>query len=125
MKVIHHPDCLLHNPPHEILSGKLVPYAESPDRIQLIRDALDQSGQFDLSDSLDHDLDVRKCILDVHDIDYISYLKTAYVDWVNDGGSKVNATLTSRMNPHRKLSNTVGSCVTRIFRSCRSSREGC
>jgi hypothetical protein len=40
MKVVHLDDCLLHNPPREILSGKEISYFESPTRYLAIRDAL-------------------------------------------------------------------------------------
>lgn len=40
MLVFHHPDCLVHNPPTEILSGNPVPYKESPERLRVVRDAL-------------------------------------------------------------------------------------
>lgn len=48
MQVVYSDDCLLHNPPHEILSGKQVPYLESPARYLVIREALLQPA---LSDS--------------------------------------------------------------------------
>jgi acetoin utilization deacetylase AcuC-like enzyme len=126
MKVIHHCDCLLHNPPHEILSGKLVPYAESPERIELIRKALVQSGQFDLCDDLDHEIDVEKCIKDVHDPKYVSYLQTAYVDWVNDGGSKVNTVINLKhRSAYPLLFHELGGCFARVIRSYLLGSKGC
>lgn len=93
MKVFLHPNCLLHNPPHEILSGKLVPYVESPERIRLIEKSLTQSGGFTFCRDLADDIDVEKNILNIHDSKYLSYLKTAYDEWVNDGGSKVRSSI--------------------------------
>lgn len=90
MKVIHHPDCLLHNPLHEILSGRLVPYLESPSRIEYIKQALKEDGSFDLSDEVNNELDLKQYILEVHDSDYIEYLETAYDKWVEEGGETVS-----------------------------------
>ena len=42
MRVVHSDGCLLHNPQHEILSGKQVPYLESASRYLVIREALSQ-----------------------------------------------------------------------------------
>lgn len=91
MKVFFHDDCLLHNPPYEILAGNQVPYFESPSRVLLIKETMDKysDGQFDLCDELDFDLDVKKCCLRIHTADYLHYLETAYDDWVKAGGDKV------------------------------------
>ena len=91
MYVFHHPDCLLHNPPYEILSGHIVPYFESPSRTQLIKKALeeDSSSHFNLSDELDFNLDVKEHCLRVHTPDYLQYLESAYADWVKAGGDEV------------------------------------
>lgn len=89
MKVFYHDDCLLHNPPYEILSGKLVPYFEKPARIEMIKQALLEDGGFELINELIDDFDLEECILRVHTVDYLKYLKTAYDLWVEAGGSKV------------------------------------
>lgn len=91
MKVIFHDDCLLHNPPYEILSGHVVPYFESPSRLQLIKETLKKypSDQFELCNELDFDLDVKDCCLKVHTKDYLDYLETAYDEWVKAGGDEV------------------------------------
>lgn len=88
MRVVYHPDCLLHDPPFEILSGKLVPYFESPARIECILRELRQHPKYDISDSLE-DLDAERHILAVHNQLYLDYIKTAYDEWVLDGGDKV------------------------------------
>lgn len=91
MKVFFHDDCLCHNPPFEILSGNLVPYFESPSRVQLIKETLEtsSSGQFDLCNELDFNLDVKECCLRIHTADYLHYLETAYDDWVKAGGDVI------------------------------------
>lgn len=89
MKVIHHPDCLLHNPPHEILSGRPTPYLESPTRIKRILHVLQSNPSFKLSEEVDSSIDVEQAILRVHKPEYLRYLETAYEEWVKDGGDKV------------------------------------
>ena len=88
MKVVYHPDCLLHDPPYEILSGRLVPYFESPARVERILKELRQHDGYDISDTLET-LDTEQHILAVHSQDYLDYLKTAYDEWILDGGDKV------------------------------------
>lgn len=90
MLVVHSPLCLLHNPPTEILSGKPVPYKESPDRLVRVRNALssDPEAKFELV-AVDDELDIFPNILAVHSADYIAYLRSAYDEWVQEGGDKV------------------------------------
>jgi acetoin utilization deacetylase AcuC-like enzyme len=89
--------CLSHNPPHEILSGKPVPYLESPTRISKIKDTLRKRGNFELVESADPDINAHRFILSVHSRDYVQYLETAYDRWIENGGDKVRSPL------HRKL----------------------
>ncbi|TDL26404.1 Arginase/deacetylase, partial [Rickenella mellea] len=88
MRVIYNLDCRLHDPPHEILSGQLVDYLESPSRLDYILKALTTDPIFELSDAIEESIDLNKYILQVHDKDYLSYLETAYERWVEDGGDK-------------------------------------
>jgi acetoin utilization deacetylase AcuC-like enzyme len=91
MKVFFDNDCLLHNPPHEFLSGKPVPYFEAPIRVLNIREALSQHPTlFQISPiDPDTDINVREHILKVHTDDYLKYLESAYQEWIKDGGDKV------------------------------------
>ncbi|KAH8119807.1 Arginase/deacetylase [Phellopilus nigrolimitatus] len=88
MKVFYHADCLLHNPPFEIL-GKEVPYLETPSRLSIIQKALSEKpGNFEISDELDNNIDLREWILKIHESEYLDYLETAYDTWVSDGGDE-------------------------------------
>lgn len=89
MRVYSDPVCLSHNPQHEILSGKPVPYLESPTRISKIKDVLRRRGTFEIMDHADPDINALRFILSVHGRDYVQYLETAYDRWVEDGGDKV------------------------------------
>lgn len=85
MKVFFDEECLLHNPPHEILSGKLQHYLEVPKRLLEIRQALEGNTIFQIENA-DRSIDVKKHALQVHSEDYIEYLETAFRLWVEDGG---------------------------------------
>ncbi|KAL5476528.1 hypothetical protein ACEPAI_3385 [Sanghuangporus weigelae] len=90
MKIFWHPDCLLHNPPHEIFDGRETLYLEAPSRIGIIKDALEKEPQhFQITDNLDETLDLKKWILKVHEQEYLEYLEAAYEEWVADGGDEV------------------------------------
>ena len=91
MRVYWHPGTLLHNPPHEILSGRLVPYLESPDRLDKIRQALEQGDIFDIISVEDDwsDEELNQHILAVHSSEYVKYLRTIYDEWVAIGGDRV------------------------------------
>ncbi|KAI0271442.1 hypothetical protein BC834DRAFT_442814 [Gloeopeniophorella convolvens] len=92
IKVFWHPDCLLHDPPYEILSGDKVPYFESPTRLTLVKEELERYPSlfaFELANWTARGLpDVtHKFIRMVHSDGYLDYLKSAYDKWVEDGGS--------------------------------------
>jgi len=93
MKVFWDPDCLLHNPPYEILSGDKLPYFESPARLQLIKKELEGNPSlFSLksaSSSQNPGLDITRYIEMVHSREYLDYLRNAYDNWVQSGGSTV------------------------------------
>lgn len=89
MKVFFDTDCLLHNPPHEFLSGKQVSYYEAPIRILQIKEALETSPLLFQFAQTDLDIDVKKYALDVHTSDYLAYLEHAYTEWIRDGNDKV------------------------------------
>jgi len=98
MKVFWNPDCLLHNPPYGIFSGKKVPYYESPARLQLIKKELEEhpslfavelASSSGSSESQDLKLDISRYVQMVHGHDYLRYLSNAYDNWVRSGGSTV------------------------------------
>ncbi|KAH9885399.1 hypothetical protein C8Q73DRAFT_302440 [Cubamyces lactineus] len=85
MKVYHDPECLRHNPPHEILSDHLVPYLESPNRLELVKNTLSQNRSFMiLSPEQEWSHNLLSYILAVHTQEYVDHLKTIYDDWVLD-----------------------------------------
>ncbi|KAI5121835.1 hypothetical protein M0805_003269 [Coniferiporia weirii] len=88
MKVYYHTDCLLHDPPYELL-GRETTYLESPSRLTIIHKTLSEEPEiFELSDELDNKIDLKSYILRVHEPDYLSYLESAYDAWVSDGGDE-------------------------------------
>ena len=96
MKVFWDPNCLLHDPPYEILSGDKVPYFESPLRLQVIKKELEEHPslfQVELADSSSGIIDILGHIEMVHGHGYLSYLKNAYDEWVRDGGNAVRQTI--------------------------------
>lgn len=90
MKVFVDRDCLLHDLPYEILSGKPVPYFESPARWHAIKHELESSPSFEIAEC-DSDIDVLGYAQAIHDRDYIQYLRNAYEDWVADGNDKARS----------------------------------
>lgn len=107
MLVFHSPLSLLHDPPHEILSGCVQPYFESPDRYHRILAALVSGSTSDsaslgttarwtaeerrLEWSRDEVLtpDLDRAVRAVHDGAYLDFLATIYAEWVAEGGSRV------------------------------------
>jgi hypothetical protein len=90
MKVFWDPDCLLHNPPYEILSGDKIPYIESPSRLQLIKKALEENPSlFSFESASSSSQDVVRCCEMVHSHEYLNYLSHAYDNWVQTGGNMV------------------------------------
>jgi acetoin utilization deacetylase AcuC-like enzyme len=85
MKVFFDEECLLHDPPHEILSGKLEPYFEAPKRLLQIRQALEENALFRIGNA-DRSIDAKTHALQVHSEDYVEYLETAFRLWVEEGG---------------------------------------
>jgi acetoin utilization deacetylase AcuC-like enzyme len=101
MKVFWDPDCLLHNPPYEILDGDRHPYFESPARLQLIKKELEQypslftfESASSSSESSLNPLDISRYVEMVHSQGYLRYLSNAYDNWVRSGRSTVRATAT-------------------------------
>jgi len=85
MKIFFDEECLLHNPPYEILSGKIVTYYETPNRLLEIRRALEGDDIFQIENA-DRSIDVQGHALQVHSVNYIEYLESAFKLWVEGGG---------------------------------------
>ncbi|KAH9923199.1 uncharacterized protein BXZ73DRAFT_51057 [Epithele typhae] len=88
MQVFWDDDALLHDPPHEILSGRLVPYLESPDRLHNIRAALEAGRDFTITPADGEWPDILDRIRAVHSEDYTEYLATIHEEWTAVGGDK-------------------------------------
>jgi len=67
-----------HRPRHEFTGGALIPAFDSPERADLIAEALQQAGGFQLTEPKDHG---SEPILAVHDKDYVAFLQTAMEAW--------------------------------------------
>lgn len=124
LPVFHTPLSLLHDPPHEILSGQLQPYFESPERYHRILSTLRDSGAFEVvqqgwtrDDVVTEEL--LTAVRAVHDEDYVDFLRNVYEEWVKEGGSKVRlrsllCTLIGRTDPLPLLL-TDGSASRDVF----------
>ncbi|MCB0182897.1 MAG: histone deacetylase family protein [Caldilineaceae bacterium] len=71
-----------HRPRHEFTGGALIPAFDSPERADLIAEALQQAGGFQLTEPKDHG---SEPILAVHDKDYVAFLQTAMDVWKTAG----------------------------------------
>jgi acetoin utilization deacetylase AcuC-like enzyme len=82
MIAVYTPHHILHNPPKEFISNEVVAYGESPERAELIFEALQQQAGFALQRAEIFDLaHLRK----IHANHYLEYLQTAYQEWINAG----------------------------------------
>ncbi|MEI7500038.1 MAG: histone deacetylase family protein [Bacteroidota bacterium] len=82
MFVIYSPHHILHNPPKEFISNHVVDYGESPERAELIFEALMDIPQAVLTRAEQFDLGH---FYKIHASAYIRYLQTAYDEWVAAG----------------------------------------
>lgn len=82
MIVIHSPQHILHNPPKEFISNQVVAYGESPERAELLLEALMDVPDAKLLRAEQFDL---QHFHKVHGTDYLNYLQTAYDEWVSAG----------------------------------------
>ncbi len=85
MKVIYSENTKLHNPTKEFISHNLIDYAESPERMNEILESLELIDDIDIQPPEEFSLDD---ILKIHSSKYISYLQTAYENWVSAGLNK-------------------------------------
>ena len=97
MRVFTHPDCLLHNPSHEVLGGKEVNYYESPQRLGIIRAALAEDPSFTISEELDNSLNLKEWMLEIHDPGYVDFLQDAYEELKAHGGDEVRVSARHRI----------------------------
>ncbi|QRV94130.1 histone deacetylase family protein [Ceratobasidium sp. AG-Ba] len=115
MFLLYSNTCALHNPETEILSGKPVPYLESPERMKRIISHLlkdDRTKGWTWIDVDSNDMrhnavlpNISEAISRVHDAGYVEYLEHAYKSWVEDGGSK--AGVVPETFPHPSLLSTA------------------
>lgn len=82
MRVISNPAQGRHDPPHEILDGRVTPYYELPRRAAIIAEALAAAG-FPAPEA-PRPLGAGPALA-VHDADYVEYLEGAYPAWVGAG----------------------------------------
>lgn len=76
---LHH---LLHNPPKEFISNQVTAYGESPERAELVFEALmDTPGITLMPAQLFDSVHFHK----VHAPDYLAYLENAYSEWIAAG----------------------------------------
>lgn len=73
-----------HDPPHEFLEGRLIPYSESPARARIILEALQQAGIGPVVEPGDFGL---APILAVHSAEYVEHMGTIYPRWCAVGGA--------------------------------------
>jgi acetoin utilization deacetylase AcuC-like enzyme len=97
-----------HNPSFEVFDGgERVPYLETPDRMDKILFALSKTNWADITEPTDFGLDP---IHAVHKEDYVSFLASAWDEWMSsakENGSEsgrsvlLPATFALRRNPHK------------------------
>jgi len=80
MKIFYSDNHRKHHPPFEVFDGgKRVPYLENPNRMDQILHALQKKDWAEFIEPLDFGLDP---ILAVHDKDYMTFLATAWSEWL-------------------------------------------
>jgi acetoin utilization deacetylase AcuC-like enzyme len=82
MHVIHSSIHHLHNPALEFVESKLVEYAESPDRADIIVETLAEELRLNVIAPREYTV---APVLDVHDAGYIAWLETAWKRWTEAG----------------------------------------
>ncbi len=111
MKVFYSELHRRHNPPFELSDGgERVPYLENPERMDKILSALRKTGWAEITEPVDFGLGP---ILAVHDAEYISFLASAWDEWLTPAADKgtssgkvglLPATFALRRNPHKPTS---------------------
>jgi len=82
MIAVFTPHHILHNPPKEFISNQVVAYGESPERVELIYEALMDVKGVDLTRAGEFDL---KHFQKIHSPAYLEYLQGAYKEWIDAG----------------------------------------
>jgi acetoin utilization deacetylase AcuC-like enzyme len=77
-------DHVLHDPPHELLEGRLIAPHESPARARIIHDAVESAALGPIMPPRAFGLAPVRA---VHSDDYLQYLEHAYTRWVAAGGA--------------------------------------
>jgi acetoin utilization deacetylase AcuC-like enzyme len=81
MKIFYSEVHRKHYPPFELFDGgKRMPYFENPERMDRILDALKKTDWADFVEPADFGLNP---ILEVHDKDYITFLASAWTEWLD------------------------------------------
>lgn len=75
---------LHHNPPHEFLDGALIPIYETPERVAIIRTAIERAAIGPVVEPRAFGIEPVRM---VHDDTYLTYLETIYNRWVVAGGA--------------------------------------
>ncbi|KAJ3390238.1 hypothetical protein HDU84_007808 [Entophlyctis sp. JEL0112] len=106
MKVVHSPRHSAHAPPLEFELGRLVPFKETPSRVDAILRALQSLPGFDVIPGVDHG---KGPVERIHSREYLEYLSTAYQTWVDRGGNPDGVfpdvfAVREFANPHSKKS---------------------
>lgn len=89
MKVIVSKDHQGHTGAKEMRYDRMIPMSESPDRVDIILGALNESGFFNLQKPVGFGLDE---VLRIHDPDFVKFLKDCYTLWEKQFGSNGFAT---------------------------------
>lgn len=84
MIVVASDDHFQHNPPHEFLDGALIPIYETPERVTIIRAALERAALGPVVAPRAFGIEPVRA---VHDDGYLTYLETIYDRWVVAGGA--------------------------------------
>ncbi len=82
MLVVHHPDQALHDPDQVFRTGRFI---EQPDRAERYRIFLDIVRQ-DRHEIITAPLNRPEAITDVHDSDYVEFLRTLHARWIAHPG---------------------------------------
>ena len=88
MKVFFDNQQFEHRPAYELSDGQLLAAFEKPDRAEYILSALDKAGFDAPITPVDRGMEI---ISKVHTADYISFLQTAWTEWVEEHGDEHQA----------------------------------
>jgi acetoin utilization deacetylase AcuC-like enzyme len=101
MHTVYTPQHAGHHPELEFFEGELRHYHDSPERAEIILNAVQNAGLGPVVAPHDHGM---APILAVHAADYVTYLQHAYADWIAEGGIAAGVypdTFPSHRSTHR------------------------